>query len=164
LRTGTTGSFWSIGGGAGADIGISQELEQRQRRSLGGGGASGSLSAGYSQLFGNASLGKKASHLMEAALAWASGVFRLGISGTLSGTRLYGCKVRGDEGWKIPCSGLSIGLIPFVGTMFFLNRTPIGPEVENKQPYLGCYGFYSKPVLKIDDSAVTGIGRANRPS
>lgn len=51
----------------------------------------------------------------------------------------------------------TIGLIPFVGAMYFLNREPIGPEVKYKNPYLGCYGVPSRSVLKLDDGSVMDL-------
>jgi hypothetical protein len=52
----------------------------------------------------------------------------------------------------------TIGLIPFVLTMLFLNRDTIGPEISDKGQYIGCYGIGGKPALEITDSAVRSVG------
>jgi len=52
----------------------------------------------------------------------------------------------------------TLGLVPFVVTMFLLNNDPIGPEVLNKEAYMGCYGDGSGSVLRIGSHLVSGIG------
>lgn len=57
---------------------------------------------------------------------------------------------------KSHIAAFTVGLIPFVATMFFINRTPVGPEVQDKGPYYGCYGL-SRPTLNITPSSVNAI-------
>jgi len=51
----------------------------------------------------------------------------------------------------------SLGLVPFVATMLFLNSNEISPEVSDKSEYIGCYGYDRKPVLEITDRAVRSV-------
>lgn len=61
LRTGTTGSFFSLGGGGGADIGIAEVAGTASSLALmNKGGASLSASAGIATFSANGSLGKGA--------------------------------------------------------------------------------------------------------
>lgn len=51
----------------------------------------------------------------------------------------------------------TLGLIPFVATMFFLNIEQFGPKVIDKQQYLGCYSYEGKPVLSIDEAEIKDL-------
>jgi RHS repeat-associated protein len=99
LRTGTTGSFWSIGGGGGADIGISEGFGTYSSvANLAGGGVSGNASAGLVSFSAYASLGKRSITPAgkSVGLGPPIGPWRIGLSGTMTGTRLYGCSLGGQ--------------------------------------------------------------------
>ena len=49
------------------------------------------------------------------------------------------------------------GLIPAVIFMYFFNRDPIGPEIINRDNYLGCYAPSFHSILIINNKSVTVI-------
>lgn len=95
-RTGTTGSFFSLGGGGGAELGVTQVSgTARSLALLNGGGVSLNVGVGLFSYSANASLGKKSVTTAGDAAGYGAGGLALGVSGTLTGTKLYGCKVKG---------------------------------------------------------------------
>lgn len=97
LRTGTTGSFFSIGGGVGADIGAA--WVGGTAKSLGlfnQGGVSFNAGAGPVAYSANGSLGKGGITPAGQSAGLGLGTLKVGLSLTASGTRLYGCKVSGQ--------------------------------------------------------------------
>lgn len=97
LRTGTTGSFFSVGGGGGADIGIAEVGGTASSLALlNQGGASFNASAGIATFSANGSLGKGGITPAGKSGGLGLGTLKVGLSLAASGTRLYGCKVRGQ--------------------------------------------------------------------
>jgi len=97
LDTGTTGSFFSVGGGVGLDIGAAQVAGKVYSLALlnkGGASINGSYLKGAGSF--NFSLGEKSITYSGFSFGAGLGKFRIGGSATAGGTRLYGCKVRGQ--------------------------------------------------------------------
>ncbi len=96
LRTGTTGSFFSIGAGGGGDIGGGWIGGTASSLALfNGGSVSFNASAGPVLFSANGSLGPKG--ITPAGKSGGLGAGApIGISVTASGTRLYGCRARGQ--------------------------------------------------------------------
>jgi len=91
-RTGTTGNFFTLGGGAGVDIGVSVTYG-RVRSVADLTGFAATVSGAFGPVTGSASFNTSG----FAPVAAAGGVAppSKGGSGTLTGTRLYGCKLGG---------------------------------------------------------------------
>lgn len=97
LRTGTTGRFFSIGGGGGADIGIAEVAGTASSLALlNQGGVSLNVSGGIATFSANGSLGKGGITPAGKSAGLGLGTLKVGASLTASGTRVYGCKVRGQ--------------------------------------------------------------------
>ncbi|WCM25907.1 hypothetical protein NDN01_18010 [Sphingomonas sp. QA11] len=97
LRTGTTGSFFSVGAGGGADIGTAEVVGTASSLALlNQGGASFNASAGIATFSANGSLGKGGITPAGKSAGLGLGTLKVGLSLTASGTRLYDCKVRGE--------------------------------------------------------------------
>ncbi|MCI4590388.1 hypothetical protein MOK15_09810 [Sphingobium sp. BYY-5] len=95
-KTGTAGSFYSLGGGGGAELGVTQVSgTARSLALLNGGGVSLNVGVGLFSYSANASLGKKSVTTAGDASGYGAGGLALGVSGTMTGTKLYGCKVKG---------------------------------------------------------------------
>ncbi len=91
-RTGTTGNFFTVGGGAGVDIGVSVTYGQvRSVADLTGFAAT--LSGTIGPVTGSASF--NTSGLAPVGAAGGIAPPSKGGSGTLTGTKLYGCKLGG---------------------------------------------------------------------
>ena len=92
--TGTQGSYWSIGGGAGADIGGGAQIGYaRNIRLFVGGGISGNASAFGGGGSINGALSKKDVTFSGGSGTIAPGPWKFGLSLTASGTKIYDCTV-----------------------------------------------------------------------
>jgi RHS repeat-associated protein len=95
LRTGTTGRFFSLGGGAGADIGASVSTGRISSVALLTGGAvSLNVTAGVGTASATASLGKNSA--TPSAVTVGLSTPGRGVSATLTGTKLFNCNIRGN--------------------------------------------------------------------
>ena len=95
VKTGTTGRFFSVGGGGGVDVGASQVIGTVDSlKLLDQGGVSINVSAGPAAFSANGSLGKGGITPAGKSAGLAAGMPIAG-SVTAGGTRLYGCKARG---------------------------------------------------------------------
>lgn len=96
LLTGTTGHFFSLGGGGGADIGMAEVAGVASSLGLlNKGGASFNVSAGIAAFSANGSLGKGGITPAGKSAGLGLSSLKVGASLTLQGTRVYGCTVRG---------------------------------------------------------------------
>jgi RHS repeat-associated protein len=92
VETGTTGNYYTLGGGAGVDVGPSMTAgTYRSAGDLSGGSAN--LSGTFGIFTGSASFGMKGLNYIGAVFGLAPP--SKAVSGTLTGTRLYWCKVGG---------------------------------------------------------------------
>jgi RHS repeat-associated protein len=97
VLTRTTGSFFTIGGGGGADIGITESVGTASSLALlNGGSASVNVSAGIATFSANGSLGHNSLTPSGKSAGMGLGPSRAGVSATMAGTKVYGCKVRGQ--------------------------------------------------------------------